>query len=187
MIARCENHRHRYYANYGGRGITVCDPWRGSFAAFLADVGPKPSAKHTLDRVDNERGYEPGNCRWATRVEQAQNKRTSRVLTIDGRTMSAPQWSPEVGLDRRTIQYRMRALGWPAERALRTPRYAARRSRPGALFAIGEEALTLKAWAERSGASEILIRARLRRGWTVERAVWEPLSHSGRHALRGPE
>lgn len=79
MVQRCENPRHPHYRNYGGRGIAICARWRESFAAFLADVGPRPSPAHSLDRIDNERGYEPANCRWATRAQQQQNRRHTRA------------------------------------------------------------------------------------------------------------
>jgi hypothetical protein len=75
MKQRCLNPAHRHYASYGGRGITVCQRWQDSFEAFLADVGPRPSKAHTLDRIDNDRGYEPDNVAWRTRTEQAQNRR----------------------------------------------------------------------------------------------------------------
>lgn len=79
-IQRCTNPKNGRYRDYGGRGITVYRGWRDSFAAFLFDVGPRPSPKHSLDRRDNDRGYEPGNVRWATRVEQDANKRRRRPL-----------------------------------------------------------------------------------------------------------
>ncbi len=75
MLARCSNPTHRSFPNYGGRGIRVCDRWKASFLDFLADVGPKPSATHSIDRINNDGNYEPGNCRWATATEQVRNNR----------------------------------------------------------------------------------------------------------------
>lgn len=75
MKWRCLNPNYKPYPNYGGRGITVCDRWRDSFEAFLADMGPRPSKKHTLDRLDNDGNYEPGNVAWRTYAEQSQNRR----------------------------------------------------------------------------------------------------------------
>ncbi len=75
LIARCENPKHPRFADYGGRGVLVCPRWRSSFAAFLADIGPRPAPRLSIDRIDNDGNYEPGNCRWATTKVQAANKR----------------------------------------------------------------------------------------------------------------
>lgn len=91
MRSRCLNPGHTSYPRYGGRGVSICAHWE-SFEAFYQDVGPRPTMRHTLDRIDNALGYSPGNCRWATKKEQANNRRPRRVST-DGRKITAIQAS----------------------------------------------------------------------------------------------
>lgn len=86
MIDRCNNRNLRCFKNYGGRGIAVCDAWRASFDAFLADMGPRPPG-HTLDRIDNERGYGPDNCQWATVRTQNRNRRSGKMSEFDVREL----------------------------------------------------------------------------------------------------
>ncbi len=119
MLARCLNPNTADYERYGERGIGVCDRWQTSFAAFLSDMGPRPSLSHSIDRKDNDGNYEPGNCRWATRTEQNRNKRTNRLLTFNGQTKCIAEWAEEVGIHHDTLRARLN-LGWSVERALTT-------------------------------------------------------------------
>lgn len=106
--------------SYQAKGIVVCDRWRNSFEAFYADMGPRPSAGHSLDRIDNNGIYEPSNCRWATWSEQALNRDCARILELDGERLAISQWEARTGISRKTIHYRISA-GWSVERALTTP------------------------------------------------------------------
>lgn len=117
---RCENPRHNSYADYGGRGITVCARWRESFEAFLADMGRRPSSAHSIDRKDNDGNYELGNCRWATRSQQQRNRRGRPLHTLDGVTLNRCEWAERYGIDPRRLSRRLRT-GWDFRRALETP------------------------------------------------------------------
>lgn len=115
---RCNNPNSADYPDYGGRGIKVCDRWRKSFLAFYSDMGNKPIPNYSLDRINNNGNYEPSNCRWATIQEQANNKRSNRVFTINGATKTLKQWSDELGLKYKTVHMRINSYGWSTERAL---------------------------------------------------------------------
>lgn len=122
MIQRCENKTDaKTYSRYGGRGIVVCERWRQSFAAFYDDMGPRPSAKHSIDRINNNGNYEPDNCRWATRSEQQRNKRDSRIIECFGKRLTLAGWEDETGIYRKTIAIRIDKLRWPVDRALTEP------------------------------------------------------------------
>lgn len=118
MKDRCRNPNNSEYPNYGGRGIGVCAAWAESFAAFLADMGPRPSGKHSIDRIDSNADYFPLNCRWATTKQQARNKRTSHLLTLNGKTQTVADWCEEIGLKYNTVAERIRRYGWTVEQAL---------------------------------------------------------------------
>lgn len=121
MLQRCtSNPEAEHFKNYAARGLTVCDRWRESFEAFRDDMGECPDSTMTLDRIDNERGYEPGNCRWATMAEQNLNRRSVLQLTHAGRTLCASQWAAELGMSANTLLMRLRN-GWSTDRALTTP------------------------------------------------------------------
>lgn len=118
MIQRCTNPNSLKYSDYGGRGITVCDRWL-VFSNFLEDMGVKPDGLE-LERMDNNNGYFPGNCKWATRVEQARNTRSNRLLTMGEETLCLAEWSDRTGINHNTIIERLKR-GWSVEKALTTP------------------------------------------------------------------
>lgn len=132
MKSRCRNKNLKCYERYGGRGISVCPRWDGSFVHFFADMGHPPSESHSLDRIDINGDYEPGNCRWATAIQQARNTRTSAMYTMDGRTQCRAAWAEEFGIGAACLKGRL-LRGWELRRALETPvaqigRWAARRA-----------------------------------------------------------
>jgi len=112
-------------ANYAGRGIGVCPEWAGSFDRFIEDVGRRPSADYSIDRIENDRGYEPGNVRWSLAVEQQRNKRNNRKLTAFGQTKCMSAWAEEIGVSPGTIFGRL-SRGWSVEKAVSTRRLAGR-------------------------------------------------------------
>lgn len=120
MLQRCHDQAHISYVNYGGRGIAVCQRWRVNFEAFLMDMGRRPSAAHSLDRIDNDGPYDPTNCRWATRAEQSRNTSRNVMIRWNGVTKTATDWASETGLRVSAIYYRVKH-GWSPERALTTP------------------------------------------------------------------
>lgn len=121
MLARCYNASHKDFSIYGGRGVVVCDRWRHSFEAFFADMGPRPSATHSVDRKDANGNYEPTNCRWATVLEQARNKRNTLTVTHDGENRPLTVWAEIVGVRYRVLHRRIAKLGWSVDRAFSTP------------------------------------------------------------------
>lgn len=121
MIQRCLNPANPAFADYGGRGITVCERWRESLANFLSDMGPRPGPRYSIDRLDNNGPYAPENCRWATRIEQNNNTRTNRMLSFNGKTQTMAQWARELGIQKTTLHARFNLYGWSVERALTTP------------------------------------------------------------------
>jgi hypothetical protein len=120
MKARCYRPTKKHFAKYGGRGVTVCDRWRDSFEMFLADMGQRPSAKHSLDRKDVNGNYEPSNCRWATKIEQANNTSRNKFIEFNGKTMTVSQWASSMGCAEQTLANRLKS-GWPIEDALTRP------------------------------------------------------------------
>lgn len=114
MLSRCND---KNDTRYGGRGICVCERWQ-VFENFFADMGYPPSASHSIERLDNNGNYGPGNCCWATTEQQANNRRTNRIITFDSRSLNVKQWSGIVGISASLIIQRIDKLGWSEERAL---------------------------------------------------------------------
>ena len=117
---RCTDPRRPEYRDYGGRGIVMCESWAKSFQAFLADVGECPP-NHTIERINNNGNYEPGNVHWRPRSDQARNRRITRTLTFNGQTLSIAEWAEKTGLPFRTLKARIDKYGWDVDKALTTP------------------------------------------------------------------
>lgn len=113
MIYRCYNDKCTQFADYGGRGIRVCDKWLPNqpyaqgFWNFVADMDKRPDGT-TIDRINNDGGYEPSNCRWATRAEQQRNRKNNVMLTYRGKTQCAKDWAIEIGVADNTILHRIK-------------------------------------------------------------------------------
>lgn len=119
---RCYNPNAVGYKNYGARGIGVCQRWRGrdGFSNFEKDMGARPSKKHSLDRIDNNKNYSPKNCRWATRKMQSRNTRRTKILTFNGESLCVRDWEVRLGFKRGIIRSRLKK-GWTIEQSLTIP------------------------------------------------------------------
>lgn len=121
MLARCLNPAAPQFANYGGRGIRVCQEWAASFDAFLDHVGPRPSMAHTIDRIDPHGHYQPGNVRWATAIVQNNNRTDNRILIVDGERLTLAQAARRANLPLKTVWSRLKA-GLSVDEALSRPK-----------------------------------------------------------------
>ena len=119
--SRCCNPLDKGYKRYGGRGIQVCDRWINSYENFISDMGKAPSPNHSIERMDNNGNYEPGNCRWATNKEQANNRRTTIRITLNNTTKSLKQWCEIFNTNYITVRSRIKFLKWEPIDALSTP------------------------------------------------------------------
>lgn len=119
MKGRCLNPNSDNFSNYGGRGIRVCDRWLSS-TNFLNDMGEKPTPNHSIERINNNGHYEPGNCRWATNTDQVRNRRVTIIITYRGVAKPLAVWADIFGISYKSISRRI-GQGWPVDRALETP------------------------------------------------------------------
>jgi hypothetical protein len=162
--SRCYNKSTKAYKNYGGRGITICNRWLESFDNFLSDMGRKPSAKHSIERINNDGNYEPNNCRWVTIEKQANNKRNNRKLTINGITKNMAEWAREHNLSSSAIIFRLR-------KGLSGEDLIAKSQIYGSLSFNGVTD-TLKGWSARTGLKQSTISMRINKyKWPVKEAL----------------
>lgn len=119
--SRCYNKKEDSYQYYGGRGITICDRWNTSYECFLLDMGRAPSRKHSIERNDITKNYEPSNCRWATQLEQANNKSNTVRITLNGINKPISDWCRDLNVSRTKVYQRIHKLKWTPELAFSTP------------------------------------------------------------------
>lgn len=167
MLDRCLNPSCRDYLRYGGRGIGVHPEWAASYEAFRASVGPKPGPRYSLDRIDNDQGYVPGNVRWADPFTQANNKSSNRLITFNGVQKSVSEWARELGISVSCISTRLNREGLSVSEALTRP---PRRQDP--LYEAYGRSMTLTQWAKETGVHRATLQARIRlQGLTLEAAI----------------
>lgn len=184
MKERCYNPNAENYARYGGRGIAVCDRWRNSFEAFVLDNEALALPGLTLDRRNNSQGYSPENCRWISRIGQANNRDNNMVLTCNGRSQTCAQWAREIGMAEQVVRKRVQA-GWSDEEAILTPLRPRRRPEDipptpqrrdsHSQITCDGRSQTYSEWADELGVDPFTLRARINAGWDDERTIRTPI------------
>jgi len=166
MKARCLNAKHKSWPWYGGRGITIANEWIDDFKLFFSYVGPKPSPKHSIDRINNNGNYEPGNVRWATSSAQNSNKRSNRIISFNGKSQTLSQWARDLGINQATLGERIDERGWSIDDALsHGPVCPIKLEHAGQL-------MTARQWAELKGINYSTLKSRLNSGkWGVSEAI----------------
>lgn len=168
MLRRCNDPKHLQFPNYGGRSITVCDEWVQfpKFARWSLTNGYKPNL--SIDRKNNDEGYSPFNCRWATSKQQARNRRDNVLYEYKGECLTLPDWAERYDLKVITLVSRVRRMGWTMERALNE-----RPTKKDILITAFGETRHLSEWSKRTGHPQGRIYLRIKRGWNPERALSE--------------
>ncbi|RKZ91308.1 MAG: hypothetical protein DRQ40_10035 [Gammaproteobacteria bacterium] len=182
MRSRCNNPNDDHYKDYGGRGITLCEEWadsRDGFARFIEHVGPCPSDQHSIDRVLNGKGYKPGNVRWATKRQQARNRRSTHDITFNGRTQCLQAWADEIGVSHSTLIKRLDSDNWTLEATLTTKASAQHeglndkaRLDTGIQITYQGKTQSLVRWAREKNLSYQSVLNRYRDDWDIQ-AIFE--------------
>lgn len=165
MLDRCYNKDNASYHHYGGRGIGVSDEWKDSFETFFADMGPRPSLEHSIDRRDNDKGYSKENCRWATDIEQANNKSTNVFYTYKGETRTLSDWCRIFNLDYKNIRQRI-YKGMLFEVAISLGKMS-----KNDVLTFDGVSKTIFEWCSAIGVSSLCFKRRIYQGWTIEEAL----------------
>lgn len=165
MMSRCYGLRSSRYKQYGGRGIRVCDRWHDA-SAFLSDIratiGARPTSKHSLDRINVDGNYEPGNVRWATNLQQSRNRTNNKRIEFNGETLCVSEWTERLGVTTSNLQNRLNR-GWPPGKAMTVP-FA---RLPKITISYGDASRSIREWSALTGVREGIIHNRLRAKWTV--------------------
>lgn len=179
MHARCNDPANPAYKNYGGRGIAVCQRW-DDYAKFCTDMGERPPG-YCLERKNNDAGYSPDNCVWATRTEQSRNRRGLVQVTIDGETHPLSVWVERFGIVSYGTAHRRIVMGWGTEAAIKTAKVTRRKGIPRGVRIAGFDSdqmvktpsgvMPLWQAIEASGLGHELVMQRLKRGWPIAKAI----------------
>ncbi|ECO0419392.1 hypothetical protein DFV33_04705 [Salmonella enterica subsp. enterica serovar Bareilly] len=165
MINRCCNSNSANFGNYGGRGISVCERWKSSFENFIADMGRRPSNKHSIERVNNNGNYEPGNCIWATTTEQLSNKRNNYKGMFHGKEITLAELSRNTEISVNVLRKRIIRDGLTFEEAVLLGDGVQRYMKDGLN-------LSIKEWSEKLNIPYKVLHNRLRiRRWPIEKAL----------------
>jgi hypothetical protein len=167
MVKRCINPNDHAYHNYGGRGITVCDRWLNSFEAFCQDMGPRPSPDHSIERKENDKGYYKNNCKWATKIEQANNRRNNVFYRYNGEQLTIPEISRRTGINKWTLEDRIDKMNLSIDQAVEYMSEKVNRDS----ITFNETTRSLKEWSEHLGISYQALYGRLyKMNWPIEKA-----------------
>jgi len=173
MNVRCKNPSHKFFHRYGGRGIKICERW-SEFVNFYADMGPRPTKFHSLDRIDNNLGYSPENCRWVTQRMQKVNQERTVMISHNGKTQCMMDWSIETGISHAVIWHRINKLGWSDCDAVsikngKSFNWRGTSHKDAKKYEANGQSHTLKEWGEILKLHPSSLSGRIKRGWTIDR------------------